>query len=71
MSIDAQKSTNLRKNYDNLGNTIHNQRLSVMGVDSDEEVMDILKFQEAYNLSSKMMSIMNEIYDKLINQTGI
>lgn len=42
-----------------------------MGVDSDEEVMDILKFQEAYNLSSKMMSIMNEIYDKLINQTGI
>ena len=27
--------------------------------------------QQAYNLNSKMMSVMNEIYDKLINQTGL
>ena len=51
--------------------TIQNQRLSVMGVDTDEEVMDIMKFQQAYNLNSKMMSVMNQIYDKLINQTGL
>ena len=51
--------------------TIQNQRLSVMGVDTDEEAMDIMKFQQAYNLNSKMMSVMNQIYDKLINQTGL
>lgn len=71
MSIDAQKAENLQKNYQNLKTTIHNQRLSVMGVDIDEEVMDFMRYQRAYNLSSKLLSVMNEIYDKLINQTGV
>lgn len=71
MSIDARKSENLRKNYTNLQTTIHNQRLSVMGVDVDEEAMDLTRFQQAYNLNSKLMSVMNQIYDKLINQTGV
>ena len=34
--------------------TIQNQRLSVMGVDTDEEAMDLMKFQQAYNLNSKI-----------------
>ena len=71
MSIDAKKAENFTANYKNLKTSIQNQRLSVMGVDSDEEAMDLVKFQQAYNLSSKMMSIMNQIYDKLINQTGV
>ena len=71
MSIDAQKANNLHANYNNLKTSIHNQRLSIMGVDTDEEAMDLVKFQQAYNLNSKMMSVMNQIYDKLINQTGV
>lgn len=71
MSIDAQKAINMYANYNNLQSSIHNQRLSVMGVDTDEEAMDLMRFQQAYNLSSKLMSVMNEIYDKLINQTGV
>ena len=58
-------------NYNNLRTTIQNQRLSIMGVYTDEEAMDMMKFQQAYNLNSKMMSVMNEIYDKLINGTGL
>lgn len=71
MSIDANKAESFSKNYNNLKTSIQNQRLSVMGVDTEEEAMDLIRFQQAYNLSSKMMSVMNEIYDKLINQTGI
>ena len=63
--------TNMLDNYNNLRTTIQNQRLSIMGVDTDEEAMDMMKFQQAYNLNSKMMSVMNEIYDKLINGTGL
>ena len=70
MSIDA-KAKSFLSNYNNMKTTIQNQRLSVMGVDTDEEAMDIMKFQQAYNLNSKMMSVMNQIYDKLINQTGL
>ena len=51
--------------------TLNELGYQVMGVDTDEEAMDLMKFQQAYNLNSKMMSVMNEIYDKLINQTGL
>jgi flagellar hook-associated protein 1 FlgK len=71
MSIDAQKANSLYTNYNNLKTTIQNQRLSVMGVDTDEEAMDLVKYQQAYNLNSKMLSVMNEIYDRLINNTGV
>ena len=42
-----------------------------MGVDQDEEGMDLMRFQEAYKLNAKVMSVMNEIYDRLINGTGV
>ena len=51
--------------------TLNELGYQVMGVDTDEEAMDLMKFQQSYNLNSKMMSVMNEIYDKLINQTGL
>lgn len=50
---------------------IDTQRMSISGVDEDEEALDLVKFQYAYNLSSKMMQTFTEIYDRLILQTGI
>ncbi|MFR5241800.1 MAG: flagellar basal body rod C-terminal domain-containing protein [Roseburia sp.] len=47
------------------------QRTSVSGVDEDEEAMNLIKFQNAYNLASKVISVMSEMYDKLINETGV
>lgn len=71
ISVDAQESQVFYNNYLNISNTINNQRLSVSGVDEDEEALDLIKFQNAYNLSSKMISVMAEIYDKLIQETGV
>ena len=71
MSIDAQKARDLFGNGQNLKTSIHNQRLSVMGVDMDEEAMSLMELQRAYSLNSKMLSVMNQIYDKLINGTGV
>jgi flagellar hook-associated protein 1 FlgK len=71
MGIDAQTAKNLTKSQDNIVKAIETQRMSVSGVDGDEEAMDLVKFQSAYNLNSKVISIMNEVYDKLINETGV
>ena len=51
--------------------TAEQQRYSISGVDQDEEAMDLTRFRNAYNLCSKVISVMNEIYDKLINGTGV
>lgn len=71
ISVAAESSKNNMDNYANIGNTITNQRLSISGVDEDEEGMDLIKFQHAYNLNSKVISVMCEIYDKLILDTGV
>ncbi len=71
VAIDSDKATTFYQNFRNISHTVQNQRLSVMGVDDDEEAMDLLKYQQAYNLCSKMMSVLNEVYNKLINETGL
>jgi flagellar hook-associated protein 1 FlgK len=54
-----------------MSNTIDNQRLSVSGVDSDEEAVSLVRYQNSYNLASKMIQTFTEIYDRLILQTGV
>ena len=71
MGIDAKAAKNLSESQTNIIKAIDNQRMSISGVDSDEEAMDLVKFKSAYDLNSKVISIMNQIYDKLINETGI
>ena len=71
ISITTQESKIFSQNYANIQSTLQTQRMSVSGVDEDEEALDLIKFQNAYNLSSKMISVMAEVYDKLIEETGV
>ena len=50
---------------------IDTQRISISGVDEDEEAVNLVKYQNAYNLSAKMIQIFTEIYDRLIRETGV
>ncbi|MCR5324652.1 MAG: flagellar hook-associated protein FlgK [Lachnospiraceae bacterium] len=70
LGIDASKAASFAKNNEDIIATIQNQRLSVSGVDMDEESMALVRFQNAYNLSAKVISTMNELYDRLINYMG-
>ena len=71
VSIDTQKAKVFEQNFLNIQSQLETQRMSVSGVDEDEEALDLIKFQNAYNLSSKMISVMAQIYDKLIQETGV
>ncbi|MBQ8625671.1 MAG: flagellar hook-associated protein FlgK [Agathobacter sp.] len=71
IAVDTEKTEVFYKNYYNMESVISNQRASVSGVDEDEEALNLVKFQNAYNLNSKVISVMSEIYDKLINETGV
>lgn len=71
ISVDTEEATVFSANYQNVSTAIDNQRMSISGVDEDEEALDLVKFQNAYNLSSKMISVLTEIYDRLILETGV
>ena len=71
ITVDTQECQIFTENYTSIGQTIENQRSSVSGVDEDEEAMDLIKFQNAYNLASKCISVLAEMYDQLILNTGV
>jgi len=70
-ALNSSNATTMEKTYTALRNTIGNQRLSVSGVDEDEEAANLVKFQNAYTLSSKVVQTLTEMYDQLILNTGV
>ena len=71
ISVDTQEASLFNTNFTNIQSTIETQRQSVSGVDQDEEALDLVKYQNAYNLASKMIQVMSEMYDRLITETGV
>ena len=71
VTVDTQECNIFTKNFSNIKTTISEQRMSISGVDEDDEALDLMKFQNAYNLASKCISVYAEIYDRLILNTGV
>ena len=70
-ALNASSASTFYENFSKINSSIVNQRLSEMGVDNDEEALQLVKYQEAFNLASKMIQVMTEIYDQLILNTGV
>jgi len=71
VALNANRANTLHTSYDNIAEAIDRQRLSISGVDEDEEAINLVKYQNGYNLASKMIQTFTEIYDRLILQTGV
>ena len=71
IALNANNANNFYGNFNNVGKAIDNQRLSVSGVDTDEEAVNLVKYQNAYTLASKMIQTLTEVYDRLILETGV
>ena len=71
IALNANNANTFYNNFNNVGKAIDNQRLSISGVDTDEEAVNLVKYQNAYTLASKMIQTLTEVYDRLILQTGV
>ncbi len=71
VALNKQSANTFETNFTTIGQSITNQRLSVSGVDTDEEALNLVKFQHAYELSAKVIQTMTEMYDRLILNTGV
>ncbi len=49
---------------------VSNQRQSVSGVSLDEEMTNLIQFQQAYQASARVMNAINSTLDTLINSVG-
>lgn len=50
---------------------LQDMRDSVSGVNIDEELSDIVKFQHGYNASTRFISVVNDMLDTVINKMGV
>lgn len=71
VALNASSANTFEENFQNISGSIQNQRLSISGVDNDEEALNLVKYQNAYNLSAQMIQVMSEMYDQLILSTGV
>ena len=70
-ALNASNANTFYKTYSSLEKSIDNQRTAISGVDEDEEAVSLVKYQNSYTLASKMISVLTEVYDRLILQTGV
>ena len=47
------------------------QRKAVSGVDINEEGVNIIKYQQAYNAAARVITVINDMLETLIKQTGV
>ena len=52
-------------------NDLRGLRDSISGVNIDEELADIIKFQHGYNAAAKFVAVMDELLDTVINRLGV
>lgn len=71
LGVDSQKAITMEKSQSNLLYAIDTNRKSVSGVDEDEEGSDLITFQNMLMNQYKVLNVLNEVLDKLINETGV
>ena len=67
MAKDAQRQESTAQV---LVNSVDGRRQSTSGVSMDEEMVNMVRFQRAFQASSRAMNTMDELLDTLINRTG-
>jgi len=67
----GQSINNQVSNQEVLTNQIDNQRSQLTGVSTDEELGNMMKYQHAYNASARVVSVVNDMIGRIIDQTGV
>jgi flagellar hook-associated protein 1 FlgK len=57
-------------NQTTIDTIVRNQRDSVSGVSMDEEMTDLIRYQRAFQASSRVVSIIDELLDTVVNKLG-
>jgi flagellar hook-associated protein 1 FlgK len=71
LGVKSQSAQKDLVNSTTLANSVEMNRQSVSAVSLDEELTNMIKFQQAYSSSARMLTAMDELLDKVINGMGV
>jgi len=70
LAIDRMQARRFDESYTEITMMTDNQRLSVMGVDINEEMMNLVKYNQLFVACSRLVNVIDQCYDTLINRLG-
>lgn len=71
LGVDAERANNLEANSSSLLESVETNRQSVSSVSLDEELTNMIKYQQAYNAAARMITMNDELLDKIISGMGV
>ncbi len=71
LGVDGQQAERLAFNTATLLGAVEQRRASISSVSLDEEMTDMIRFQQAYNASARMITVVDETLEKIINGMGV
>lgn len=71
MGITKQQADNMVANQTDLTALLEQRQASISGVDLNEEVVNMIQYQSAFQANSRVISTITEMLDTLINRTGV
>lgn len=71
LAVDSSQAKRMTANAEALVDQTENRRLSDSGVSLDEEMANMVKFQQAYNASARMITTLDKILDTTVNRLGV
>lgn len=70
LATKGERYRNVYQGQETLVNSIDGQRLSVTAVSSDEELTNMIRFQQAYNASARYINVVSQMLEHLLNSLG-
>lgn len=71
LGLDIKSTSEHLDNYSQLVSSISENREAVTGVNLDEEAMNIMRYQQSYNASARLMTALDDMLSTLITNTGM
>ncbi|MFU0828743.1 MAG: Flagellar hook-associated protein 1 [Lachnoclostridium sp.] len=70
LATRGQELKSISENQTTLTENIDDERQKVMGVSSDEELTNLIKYQHAYNASSRYITVIDEMLEHILSTLG-
>lgn len=71
IALNANSANTMSEKYSDLSKHIDTLRMSVSSVDKDEEGANLVKYQNAFELASRLINTFSQMYNRLILETGV
>ena len=71
LGVDSQSVQRNSTMQDQVVTQIDASRTSISGVNTDEEMVAMVQYQNAYNASARFLTTIDQMLDTLVNRTGV